>query len=436
MLDFFTAVLDLLFSWQVIASLIALIFITGIIGAIFKAIWRGRDWYTRHPHSVPVRYLNARMAVRPSVLGHPVPDGYRLASLYFGTGLIDRTRTLDQGFAYDPIDPIPPLTANAGISSDISRLCDARARAIVTRAQSEGKKIRLLWSGGIDSTAAGVALIRAAATAPEILEFAYTPASRSEYPAFFHQQIKGKIARKKFSNVSDALDPKMIIVTGEHGDQLFGSITAARFTDDELHLPWGEIIPQKAAQLFATPGRADEMLRYLQPQIDQCPIPLHTTFDLLWWLNFSLKWQSVTLRLCAAAPRGQYSDVYAATEHFFRPAEFQSWSLANPDKKIRRAWKSYKWPLKEYIFAGTGDRSYRDEKTKEPSLRGLLRTPGKGLGVAIDTSDQFLFQPADDRLKKPRDTGFDGSGFAVEVSFSDACEAPLWDAIDGSDGGE
>lgn len=108
-------------------------------------------WRERTPHPISLQFLDARMAVRPTVLGHTVPDGYRLACLYFGAGLIDRTGTLDHGFPYKVIDPIPEAVA---MEHDISSVCDQRATEIVTRARLEEKPIQLAWSGGIDSTEA------------------------------------------------------------------------------------------------------------------------------------------------------------------------------------------------------------------------------------------------------------------------------------------
>lgn len=103
-------------------------------------LWRGSE-----PHDEPLVFLNSKMAVRPTVLGHALPEGYRLACLYFGVGLIDRTMTLDHGFHYKVLDPISKDAADPG---PIHALCAARARAIVDEARISGKTLRLLWSWG------------------------------------------------------------------------------------------------------------------------------------------------------------------------------------------------------------------------------------------------------------------------------------------------
>ncbi len=390
-----------------------------------------RRWRRSKPHTEPVAFLNGRMAVRPTVLGHAVPTGYRLACLYYGSGLIDRTRTLDQGFPYDVIDEIPLLGPNqVAPPADLNRLIDARARDIVARAERERKRIRLFWSGGIDSTTACIALMRATARQPEVLEIAYTRQSEQEYRAFLKKFVRKHPKRKKLRTVSEALDPAMVLVTGEHGDQIFGSVKAATFQDAELHKPWGDILPAHLAKSFATPKRADEMLRYLEPQVARCPFPVTTVFEYLWWCAFSMKWQAVHLRLAAAAPEAAFVPVRDALEHFFRTPDFQRWSLANPDKRIRSTWATYKWPLKDYIFAATADRSYRDEKTKEPSLRGLIPGKFRGRPMAIDAAQARLFQFHDPSLRKPQPAdGDDGSGITIE--FHQELETPLWDDLDG-----
>ena len=100
-----------------------------------------------------------------------------------------------------------------------------RAQDIVAAARRRDVPIRVLWSGGIDSTVAACALLRALDGESDRLEVCYTSASRHEYVDFFYDVVKPHLRRRKVWRITDALGPSCMAVTGECGDQLFG-ITA------------------------------------------------------------------------------------------------------------------------------------------------------------------------------------------------------------------
>ncbi|MEL6980104.1 MAG: hypothetical protein AAGM38_15665, partial [Pseudomonadota bacterium] len=255
------------------------------------------------------------MAVRPTVLGHPTPEGYRLACLYFGVGLLDRTGVLDHGFAHQTLDPIPKSAADPG---PIAALCAARAQTLAEEARRSDKTLRLLWSGGIDSTAAATALLRALRDEPERLEFVYTAASIREYRRFHRRFIRAHPRHRRINSIHQAFEGDALLVTGEHGDQLFGSAKAMDLPFAALGAPWESAFPDVLRRAFGSPERAEAALRYLEPQFAAAPIPLTTLFDLLWWMNFSLKWQAVSQRIAANAPRNRYQEIDARMRHFFR----------------------------------------------------------------------------------------------------------------------
>lgn len=387
-----------------------------------RHFWRGHE-----PHRTPLVHLDARMGVRPTILGHAVPPGYRLACLYFGTGLIDRTQTLDQGFPYRVLDPIPP---RAQAVPSIEMLVAEQAQAIVHRAREQNCQIRLLWSGGIDSTAAACALLTALADDRDRLEICYSSASRKEYPDFFDTVVK-RHRRRRMRKVSDMLDPAYLVVTGECGDQLFGSVKVTGQPIARLRRPWQSELPALLAESFASPQRADAVLRYLEPQIARAPVPLPDLYELMWWLNFSLKWQAVTLRMSVSTGPDRYPTLADAVVHFYQTPGFQRWALVNPNRRIGGTWQSHKWPLKDIILAFTGDRRYYDTKVKVPSLGGMLRVPFRRAAIACDASGMLLAQPLDRALRRRNRVSIDvesGPGW----SFNARRENPLWDAVDGS----
>ncbi|MGI9502573.1 MAG: hypothetical protein ACR2RE_05915 [Geminicoccaceae bacterium] len=396
-------------------------FFLGIIGLDYldkrRKAWRGRKL-----HAIPLRFINARMGVRPTILGHTVPDGYRLACLYFGAGLIDRTDMLDHGFAYDVLDPIPEL---GSFDVNLAELNDRRARAIIERAERDGASLALAWSGGIDSTGACAALLKALTGREAELRIVHSKQSVVEYPRFYDEFIKGKLPRTNINSIQDAYARRRMLVTGEHGDQLFGSAKAMELSFDDLKATWEDVFPSILRQKLALPERADALIRYLEPQIKKAPFRLENLFDLLWWINFSMKWQAVSQRIPASiGDVDDFQGAMARTEHFFRTDDFQRWSMTNPDQRIRFGnWASYKWPLKDYIKAFTGDNDYRYSRVKQPSLRGLENKSYKSKALAIGADGRLWVEPANTALRK-KGRG-DGSGFYVEH------EIDLWDLIDG-----
>ena len=396
-------------------------FFFGVIGLSYLDSWR-KTWRGREPHAVPLRFINARMAVRPTILGHVVPDGYRLACLYFGAGLVDRTGTLDHGFAYDILDPIPEI---GSFDMDLADLCDRRAQAIVERTERDGVSLALAWSGGIDSTAACAALLKVLSGKDVGLRIVHSRESIREYRRFYDQFIKGKLRRTPISSIQQAYAGKHVLVTGEHGDQLFGSAKAMEIDFDDLKANWADVFPSILRQKLASPERADALIRYLEPQISKSPVSLYTLFDLLWWINFSMKWQAVSQRIPASiGDADDFQGAMARTEHFFRTDDFQRWSMANPGQRIRFGnWASYKWPLKDYIKAFTDDNDYRYSKTKQPSLRGLDNKSYKNKALAIDAKGRLWLESYNKALKE-KGSG-DRSEFYVEH------EIDLWDQIDG-----
>lgn len=348
-------------------------------------------WTGALPHPTPVLFLNGGMAIRPTVMGQAVPEGYRYACRFFGVGLIDRTGTLDHGFKPEIIDPIPSDLSDV---PDMAQLCAQRAAELVRESRERDVPIRLLWSGGIDSTCVAVTLLTALGDDTNRLEVAYSKDSVSEYRKFYRLLKKRGIRLTEMEAVSEALDGTALIVTGEHGDQIFGSMLAANLPFPLLKAPWRDTMPAHIEQKIGAKGR-DKMLSYLAPQIAACPVSIETTYDFLWWANFSMKWQTVSQRVLATLDTAERRTVVAPMlRHFFRTDDFQRWAMTNPDKKIRDDWPSYKYLLKDIIFEFNGDKRYRKHKIKERSLRGLTGRLARR-AVAIDAAGVLYTEPLD-----------------------------------------
>ncbi|MEO0733170.1 MAG: hypothetical protein AAFZ52_10065 [Bacteroidota bacterium] len=319
-----------------------------------------------------VLFLNSHRGKSGVLNGQKLPEAYVLACKFFDCGIIDRSGTLDLGFDYKVLDPIPPGEPTL---TDFGAICDAVANDLCTRARAQERKIRVLWSGGIDSTVALIALLRALPqTEYHRLEVLLNMISINEYPLFFRQHILHKVPFKQVpAPITQHFGNRQLIVTGEHGDQLFGSDKLLPLIQNGLaYETWEDVLPLHLFEKFGKAKKVDRLVDYLRPQIAAALVPIHSTFELFWWLNYSIKWQQVTLRLPVFTFREDVREVYDRTCHFFRDERFQRWSIANhPDRHCTNL-ADYKSPAKEYIHAFTGDDDYLQNKTKEPSLKNVI----------------------------------------------------------------
>ena len=339
----------------------------------------------------PLLFLNFNQADSGRIGNERLSPDYVLACRFLHCSIIDRTSALEPGFAFSVLDPIPERTS---CHESFAQLCDAVGDEIVEQADRESRTINLLWSGGIDSTAALIAIIKAAEARnrTELLQVRLSMHSATEYPGFFLRFINDRIAFAPVSHpISTGLCACDINVTGEHGDQLFGSHLLAPYVRRQLGAtPYQEVLPFVLHERLGSWRSAWRVQRFLEPAIMAAPVRIATLFDYFWWLNFSLKWQEVALRLPAC--RGdQAAEIYRSIHHFYRDERFQMWALANTPGKAVPGWEHYKDEAKRYILDFTGDRAYFQYKEKEDSLRHVMA--GRDISTKLLTYMRRDFQP-------------------------------------------
>ncbi|MEL6122964.1 MAG: hypothetical protein AAFQ02_04760 [Bacteroidota bacterium] len=317
-------------------------------------------------------FLNSHRAKSGVLEGVQLPLPYVLTSKFFDCGVVDRTGTLDVGFETKVWSPIPILKSTASPFGDV---CDHVAEAILDRADREEKSVDVMWSGGIDSTCALVALLQAnhSRKTPIRLNVLLTIESIDEYPSFFREFILNKVPYTVVAApVTRWLSENSLVVTGEHGDQLFGSDKVLGLIENGLAFqPYQIGLEMILMDKFRDRTHTSTVMSYLEPLLDKSPYPISTAMDMFWWLNFTLKWQQVSLRL--AVFHGK--DVRPMIDriiHFFGDDRFQMWSMQHPDQKIKESLSTYKFPAKEYIYAFTSDSGYLDHKKKQPSLKNII----------------------------------------------------------------
>lgn len=302
---------------------------------------------------------------------------YVAACRFFSSPLFDRTKTLKSGIELEILDSLDDVEKT---NLSFGEICNARAEFICRKAITENKEIQVLWSGGIDSTLALVALYKVLEKTNETnrLEILLSEESITEYQNFFADIIKPKLNFTKFSPpLYDYLNQNKIIVTGEHGDQIFGSDKAKyHVLTKQAFRPYKEILPFVIARKLGSNKNVGQIIEYLAPQIEKSPVKIETLYDFLWWMNFSMKWQHVSLRLINSAA-GSDLRLDENVIHFFSRKDFQNWSISNHERKIKKTWNSYKYVAKQYIYEFHGDTNYLHNKEKEQSLKDAIILPPK-----------------------------------------------------------
>lgn len=316
-------------------------------------------------------FLNSHRAKSGTVGERSLPADYVLLAKFFSCGPIDRTRTLDINVPYEVLQDIP----TDGTGASFAELCQQVADDIVKEAIEEDRGIQVAWSGGIDSTVALVSLVERLRDRGELQRLCVlmSTGSMREYPGFYERFIVDELRTSPLPGpLPDAVNEDVITITGEHGDQLFGSDHLASLVKSGVaHLPYRHVIPFYAAEKLRSRDNAERVMRYLEPQVSSAPVPIETAFDYLWWCNFSLKWQQVSLRI-PAFRRGHVSGLRDRLRHFFGDPRFQAWSLSNGHVRRVRDWRAYKMEAKKVVLDATGDFDYFATKEKAPSLKHVL----------------------------------------------------------------
>ncbi len=306
----------------------------------------------------------------------------RFTSLYGPlVDFIDRTGTIVTPIRTASMFPMP---AYRPITKTFEEICNERAQELLARADQLNARFYVSYSGGIDSTLMLVSLLKnATLRQKENIVVLLSDESIAENPNFYRDHIWGKLRTDSIEMFPYLLGTDAMFVGGEHNDQLFGSDMMGK-----LIVRFGpEIIQQLYkketfrtffGELLGDDVEAREFYLDLFERLkDAAPIPIVTNHDYLWWINFSLKWQVVFMRMLSRisprnAPRIGKGYLRTRYDHFYTTDDFQLWSLNNPEKKIKDRWNTYKWPCKDIIYGYTGDAEYRDHKIKRGSLYSVL----------------------------------------------------------------
>lgn len=310
------------------------------------------------------------LVARNLVRGNPFANGLR--QVIGGVVTTSRLACKPDLLRFGACCPIPDATTGSQMS--FADCCDARARELL----DAHARLHVMWSGGIDSTVTLVALLKALpANERDRLTVYLSSHSIAENPGFYQAHIAGRLSVQRTVGKAGLYDET--VVTGELGDQLFGSDlmleATRRLGFDSLAQPHAVVLPHLFGSIAGDAETGAAIYRRYAPIADEAPYPLARAQDFLWWWNFSQKWQHVKYRhLLYEPPGSDYRALLGKVWHFFDTETFQRWSLMHPGEKLGAGIDTYKMPAKRYIVEFTGDQSYLT-KMKIGSLCKVFKYP-------------------------------------------------------------
>jgi hypothetical protein len=294
---------------------------------------------------------------------------------------VDRSGVLKFPVRVKSVFPLPELRV---FTPTYEEVCNERAQELLARAERLDTSLYVFWSGGVDSTCLLVSLLKnASAAQQERIVVLMSEESIAEYPLFYQKFIRQQLRRESSMLLPYILGEQCVLVNGEGNDQLFGSDALPKLTNqfglDVLNEGYKrEIFFEFLLRIMGDEGLARFYVCLFERLADGAPIRLKTLFDIFWWINFALKWQTVYMRVLSfVADRNTslLSSEYVKTYYapFFDTENFQLWSLNNRNQRMRDGWHSYKWPAKQIIYDFTKDADYCDNKLKRGSLQFLIK---------------------------------------------------------------
>ncbi|CAB5214558.1 hypothetical protein UFOVP190_164 [uncultured Caudovirales phage] len=230
--------------------------------------------------------------------------------------------------------------------------------------ESLDNTINILYSGGIDSTVAMVAILKHGNLSK--YRVIYTKESIAENPYFYIilQNTPGielvELTEDMFANnVYDG-----VFVNGNGGDTLNGQMEYDFFSQvgiDRLTRPWQEY--------FSIYNNDIKFLNFCEELFSRAFFSVNTLFEARWWyytIYKSAKYRAVGW----LQPNDTLNNGKPAPVGFFEFYEYEHFNALTLDKIIPTGnYSSYKKLLKDYIFDFDQNVIYRDSKSKEVSSR-------------------------------------------------------------------
>ena len=275
------------------------------------------------------------------------------------------------------LSAIPEITNN---ETRFDFVLDQIAEKFCLQVKQTQRAPYIMWSGGIDSTAIFVSLLKIANK--EMLEqivIVCNQASIDENPYFYNQYIKDKLTTvdtDQFKVTANNYNT-MLLVNGDCAEMIFGSThpqSLARQSQlDIIHESCRDDTILRRSMNNTDPVAMEFGLSLVKESIKHSPIPIDTVYDFLWWQYFDFKIVDSLLRtivhLTDQLTDEQTKDFQENTlQQFFMYPEMQIWSMLTTNARREHMHIDFKYDAKKYIYEFDHNDFYYNNKQKYPSV--------------------------------------------------------------------
>ncbi len=297
----------------------------------------------------------------------PGIEMYKLLASHFDQNMfiLDRTETLKFPFRVRNSNPLPKF--NNHLSTSYRECAAERMKYLDQVHQRTGKKFRLLYSGGIDSSGIFASFVDyyGASKTRDVLEICCSKESIDENPWLWE-----KFIRKENFDIFTSHDhnhyweENKIILMGEGNDQLYGRADYNQFKANKNL--YSEITIEELSKYLGRKGQTEgvkEVADLLIKIGNAAPIPITNTALLVWWIYFALSWNGLMYRVLGQAISLPKDTLETGFFQFYNTDLFQQWSLKyhydNPESFSNP--KDFKIHCKEMIVDILNIPEYRNK---------------------------------------------------------------------------
>ena len=303
-----------------------------------------------------------------------------------------------------PLAPtICPMPAVLTGNEDFTTSMDLVANKMINRIITLGRKPYFYYSGGIDSTAIMVGILKNANNDfLNQLVVLHDNKSIEENAYFYHYHIKPRLTTQDLHTfeVTQENYKKVILIDGECGNQLSGShnINALSY-QGRYDLLDKKINQVNFAREFPTVTNFD--IELINDSTKYSPVPIETVFDFLWWANFNFKFQDVLIRRTMTLYTKNLTSEQGldfwnnGLARFYSEPELQIWSMLSKDTRRLSNRKDNKLAPKKYIYEYDNNPLWFAHKREQMSGPQLFRTSFQTLPIVALDSDWNKYSVAD-----------------------------------------
>ena len=256
------------------------------------------------------------------------------------------------------------------------------------------KEWEICWSGGMDSTAIVVSVLKCIEDRRHI-RISMNRTSIYDNPNFYNDFIKPNF---KIVDYGDALSEDLYYIDGNPCDHLFGIgktmlmlLNSSNFRNQRskkqlLDQPWRTSLSEISKLLSSNMNfQASEW--YINTTIENLSsvnIPNVTVYDFLQWHAYNQGWTNHMIRHWMNTDL-DYATYKQRHIQFFDTVELQQWSLHNNKRGIKygTTWFDYKQVIKDYIYEFDGNELNWKYQMKKGGATGTEKRIDQRRNIAL-----------------------------------------------------